>query len=103
MGAAPRVHRQPADARQGHQAARGGGDDQGSFFTYTDEQWDAIKAVVQKALKPRCRPVVLESTSMDGTKHDVTLRSEIEGTARVHLARDKVMRSLPTQMAFRKR
>ena len=33
----------------------------------------------------------------------MTLRTEIEGTARVHLARDKVMRSLPTQMAFSKR
>jgi hypothetical protein len=36
-----------------------------------------------------------------GTKHDVTLREKIEGTASVHLARDRVMRSLPTQLAFR--
>ena len=46
--------------------------------------------------------IVLESARMDGTKHDVTLRAKIEGTASVHLARDKAMRSLPTQMAFRK-
>ena len=37
---------------------------------------------------------------MDGTKHDVTLRAKIEGTASVHLARDQAMRALPTQLDF---
>ena len=40
---------------------------------------------------------------MDGTRHDMPLRTEIEVTASVHLTRDKVMRSLPTQMALRRR
>ena len=73
------------------------------FFTYTDAQWDAIKVVVQKALQHDADTVVLESTSMDGSKCDATLRTEIEGTARIHLVRDKRIRSLPTQMALRKR
>ena len=46
--------------------------------------------------------IVLESVSMDGTKRDVTLRAQIAGAATVHIARDKVMRSLPTQLAFRR-
>jgi hypothetical protein len=70
-------------------------------FTYSDTQWNKMKAVVQKARNRDADEIVLEGTSVDGTKHDVTLRIEIEGAARVHLARDKVMRSLPTQMAFR--
>jgi hypothetical protein len=70
-------------------------------FTYSDTQWNKIKAVVRKARNRDADEIVLESTGVDGTKHDVTLRIEIEGAARVHLAREKVMRSLPTQMAFR--
>ena len=39
---------------------------------------------------------------MDGTTRGVTLRAKIEGTAFLHIARDRAMRSLPTQMDFSK-
>jgi hypothetical protein len=71
-------------------------------FTYSKREWSDIKTVVRDVLNRDADQLVLESARMDGTKYDETLRAMIEGTASVHLARDRVMRSLPTQMAFRK-
>ena len=65
--------------------------------------WNRVKVIVRDALDLDADQIVLQGTSMDGTTHDVTLRAKIEGTASVHLARDRVMRSLPSQMAFRKK
>jgi hypothetical protein len=72
-------------------------------FAYSEPQWGDIKTVVRVKLNRDADQIVLESARMDGTKHDETLRAMIEGTASVHLVRDRVMRSLPTQMAFRER
>ncbi len=63
--------------------------------------WNRIKVVVD-ALGLDADQIVLESARMDGTKHDVTLRAKIKATASVHLARDRAMRSLPTQLDLRK-
>ena len=71
-------------------------------FSLPDAKWDSIKVVVRDALDRDADQVVLESARVDGTKHDVTLRTEIAGTASVHLARDRAMRNLPTQLALRK-
>jgi len=61
-------------------------------IAYTDKQWNAIKAVVRDARGLDAdAAVVLE-----------TLRAKIEATATLHLVRDKAMRSLPSQMKFRK-
>ena len=72
-------------------------------FTYSEPQWGDIVTVVRDVLDRDADQLVLESARMDGTKHDETLRAMIEGTASVHLARDRVIRSLPSQMAFRER
>ena len=72
-------------------------------FTFTDAQWDAIKVVVRKARgRDDADQVLVDSVRMDGTKHGVTLRTKIEAAATLHLARDNAMRSLPTQLAFRR-
>jgi hypothetical protein len=63
--------------------------------------WNRIRAVVRDELDLDTDQIVLETDRMDGTTHDVTLRAKIEGTASVHLARDRAMRALPSQMAFR--
>jgi len=101
MGAARRVHRQPGACRQGRRAA-------GATamivvnFSFSNAKWQPIRGVIRNVWGIDADEIVLESGSMDGTRHDMTLRTEIEGTASIHLARDKVMRSLPTQMAFRR-
>ena len=69
-------------------------------FAYSKREWGDIKTVVRDVLDRDADQLVLESARTDGTKHDVTLRAKIEGTAFVHLARDRAMRSLPSQMAF---
>ena len=69
-------------------------------FAYSEPQWSDIKTVVRDKLNCDADQIVLESVRMDGTKHDETLRATIDGAAYVHLVRDRVMRSLPTQMAF---
>lgn len=71
-------------------------------FAYSEPQWGDIKTVVRDKLNRDADQIVLESARMDGTKDDETLRAMIEETA-VHLARDRVMRSLPSQMAIRER
>jgi hypothetical protein len=73
----------------------------GERFAYAKREWSDIKTVVRDVLDRDADQLVLESARMDGTKCDETLRAMIEGTASVHLARDRVMRSLPSQMAFR--
>ena len=79
----------------------GGGDDRGRLLLLRTRNGNRSGAVVRNVWDIDADEIVLESASMDGTRHDVTLRTEIEWTASVHLRRDKVMRSLPTQMAFR--
>jgi len=69
-------------------------------FSLPDAKWDSIKVVVRDALDRDADQVVLESARVDGTKHDVTLRTEIAGTASVHLARDRAMRNLPTKLCI---
>ena len=46
-------------------------------FSLPDAKWDSIKVVVRDALDRDADQVVLESARVDGTKHDVTLRTEI--------------------------
>jgi len=75
---------------------------EGKRFTFTDAEWDAIKVVVRDALGLDANQIVLDSVRADGTKHRVRLRAKIEATATLHLARDNAMRSLPTQLAFRR-
>jgi hypothetical protein len=72
-------------------------------FAYSKREWADIVTVVRDALDRDADQIVLESARMDGTKYDDTLRAIIGGTARVHLMRDRAMRSLPSQMAFRER
>ena len=66
-----------------------------SYFKYSEPDWNKIKGVVQKALRRDADEIVLESARVDGTKHDVTLRAKIGGTASVYLARDTAMRQMP--------
>jgi hypothetical protein len=72
------------------------------LFTFSDERWDQIRTVVRKAFNLDADQIVLQGTSMDGTTRGVTLRAKIERTAFLHIARDRAMRSLPTQFAFSK-
>jgi hypothetical protein len=72
-------------------------------FSFSNAEWQPIRGVVRNVWDIDADEIVLENASMDGTRHDMTLRTEIELTASVHLRRDKVMRSLPTQMAFKSR
>jgi hypothetical protein len=61
-------------------------------FAYSEPQWGDIKTVVRDKLNRDADQIVLESARMDGTKDEETLRAMIEGTANVHLARDRVIR-----------
>jgi hypothetical protein len=97
MGAADFVDRQPC--RQGRQAAAAAAMIE---FKYSEPDWGEIKAVVRDVLGLDADRIVVESTRMDGTPHGVRLRTKIEGTAQVHLARDAALRKLPTQLALRK-
>ena len=102
MGAAARVHRQPGACPPRSSSCGGGGDDRGRSSPTPSGQWDPIKAVVHRLGGLDADQIVLESTRRDGTKHDVTLRAKIAVTASLYLTRDKAMRSLPTQLAFRR-
>jgi len=61
---------------------------------FTEAQWNDIKGIVRDA---RGRDDA-DQIVLDGK----TLRARIAATATVHIMRDKVLRSLPSQMAFRK-
>jgi len=69
-------------------------------FTLSPADWATIKSAIA-VLGVDADLIMLERSSRNGTIHDTALRSTIEGTARIHLLRDKALRLVPTQKVFR--
>jgi hypothetical protein len=69
-------------------------------FTLAPADWAMIESAVA-VLGFDANLITLARTSRNGTVHETALRSTIEQTATIHLLRDKALRRVPTQKAYR--